>query len=67
MPCWTRPQDTISSYDLDTGMLLWRNSCVSVQLWGPGVPYTSGSATIGAPVIVKPRLIFVGAATHGRV
>ena len=53
MPCWAPPYGTMSSYDLNTGKLLWRKPFGQVQKWGFYMPESWGSVTIGAPVITK--------------
>ena len=53
MPCWAPPYGTLSSYDLNTGKLLWRKPFGQVQKWGFYMPESWGSVTIGAPVITK--------------
>lgn len=67
MPCWKPPYGTISAYDLDSGKLLWRHPFGEVQHWGFYMPYSWGSVTIGAPVITKSGLIFIGASMDSRV
>ena len=61
MPCWAPPYGTLSSYDLNTGKLLWRKPFGEVQKWGFYMPKSWGSVTIGAPLITKSGLIFIGA------
>lgn len=67
MPCWAPPYGTLSSYDLNTGKLLWRKPFGQVQKWGFYMPESWGSVTIGAPVITKSGLIFIGASMDSRV
>jgi quinoprotein glucose dehydrogenase len=67
MPCWKPPYGTISGYDLNTGKLLWRHPFGQVQHWGFYMPESWGSVTIGAPVITKSGLIFIGASMDSRV
>jgi quinoprotein glucose dehydrogenase len=67
MPCWKPPYGTLSSYDLKTGQLLWREPFGEVQQWGFYMPLSWGSVTIGAPVITKSGLIFIGASMDSRV
>ena len=67
MPCWKPPYGTISSYDLNTGRLLWRHPFGEVQHWGFYMPDSWGSVTIGAPVITRSGLIFIGGSMDSRV
>jgi quinoprotein glucose dehydrogenase len=67
MPCWNPPYGTLSSYDLKTGKLLWKEPFGEVQRWGFYMPVSWGSVTIGAPVITKSGLIFIGASMDSRV
>jgi quinoprotein glucose dehydrogenase len=67
MPCWTPPYGTLSSYDLNTGKLNWRKPFGQVQKWGFYMPESWGSVTIGAPVITKSGLVFIGASMDSRV
>ena len=67
MPCWAPPYGQLSSYDLNTGKLLWRKPFGQVQKWGFYMPESWGSVTIGAPVITKSGLIFIGASMDSRV
>jgi quinoprotein glucose dehydrogenase len=67
MPCWAPPYGVISSYDLNSGKLLWRKPMGQVQKWGFYMPESWGSVTIGAPVITKSGLIFIGASMDSRV
>ena len=48
MPCWNPPYGTMSSYDLTTGKLLWKEPFGEVQHWGFYMPESWGSVTIGA-------------------
>ncbi len=67
MPCWEPPYGTLSSYDLNTGKLLWKKPFGQVQKWGFYMPESWGSVTIGAPVITKSGLVFIGASMDSRV
>jgi quinoprotein glucose dehydrogenase len=67
MPCWKPPYGTLSAYDLDTGKLLWREPFGEVQKWGFYMPDSWGSVTIGAPLITKSGLIFIGGSMDARV
>jgi quinoprotein glucose dehydrogenase len=67
MPCWNGPYGTLSSYDLNTGKLNWREPFGEVQKWGFYMPESWGSVTIGSPVITKTGVIFVGASMDSRV
>jgi quinoprotein glucose dehydrogenase len=67
MPCWNPPYGTLSSYDLKTGKLLWKEPFGEVQQWGFYMPLSWGSVTIGSPVITKSGLIFIGASMDSRV
>ncbi len=67
MPCWNPPYGTLSSYDLNTGKLLWKEPFGEVQKWGFYMPLSWGSVTIGAPVITRSGLIFIGASMDSRV
>lgn len=67
MPCWNGPYGTLASYDLKTGKLLWREPFGEVQQWGFYMPDSWGSVTIGAPLITKSGLIFIGASMDSRV
>jgi quinoprotein glucose dehydrogenase len=67
MPCWKPPYGTLSSYDMNTGKLLWKKPFGQVQKWGFYMPESWGSVTIGAPVITKTGLIFIGASMDSRV
>ncbi|MEP7240184.1 MAG: pyrroloquinoline quinone-dependent dehydrogenase [Devosia sp.] len=67
MPCWKGPYGTLSSYDLNTGKLNWREPFGVVQKWGFYMPESWGSVTIGSPVITKSGLIFIGASMDSRV
>ncbi len=67
MPCWNPPYGTLASYDLKTGKLLWKEPFGEVQKWGFYMPKSWGSVTIGAPVITKSGLIFIGASMDSRV
>ena len=67
MPCWKPPYGTLASYDLKTGKLLWKEPFGEVQKWGFYMPNSWGSVTIGAPVITKSGLIFIGGSMDSRV
>jgi len=67
MPCWKPPYGTLSAYDLDTGKLLWREPFGEIQKYGFYMPKSWGSVTIGAPVVTKSGLIFIGASMDSRV
>ncbi len=67
MPCWNGPYGTLSSYDLNTGKLNWREPFGEVQKWGFYMPDSWGSVTIGSPVITKTGVIFLGASMDSRV
>ncbi len=67
MPCWKPPYGTLSSYDLNTGKLLWKEPFGEVQKWGFYMPNSWGSVTIGAPVVTKSGLVFIGASMDSRV
>jgi quinoprotein glucose dehydrogenase len=67
MPCWNGPYGTLSSYDLNTGKLNWREPFGQVQKWGFYMPESWGSVTIGGPVITKSGVIFIGASMDSRV
>ena len=67
MPCWKPPYGTLSSYDLETGRLLWRKPFGVVQRWGFYMPPSWGSVTIGAPMITRTGIVFIGASMDSRV
>jgi len=67
MPCWKPPYGTLSSYNLNTGKLLWRQPFGEIQKYGFYMPYSWGTVTIGAPVITSTGLIFIGASMDSRV
>jgi quinoprotein glucose dehydrogenase len=67
MPCWAPPYGTLSSYDLNTGKLLWKKPFGQVQKWGFYMPESWGSVTIGGPAITKSGLVFIGASMDSRV
>ncbi len=67
MPCWTPPYGTLSSYDMNSGKLLWKKPFGQVQKWGFYMPESWGSITIGAPAITKAGLVFIGASMDSRV
>jgi len=67
MPCWNPPYGTLSSYDLNTGKLNWREPFGQVQKWGFYMPQSWGSVTIGAPVVTKTGVIFIGGSMDSRV
>jgi len=66
MPCWKPPYGTLSSYDLKTGKLLWREPFGQVQQWGFYMPESWGSVTLGPPIITASGLIFIGASMDSR-
>ena len=67
MPCWVPPYGTLSSYDMNSGKLLWKKPFGQVQKWGFYMPESWGSITIGAPAMTKSGLIFIGASMDSRV
>ncbi len=67
MPCWQPPYGSLSAYDLKTGKVLWKKPFGEVQKWGFYMPRSWGSVTIGAPVITKSGLTFIGASMDSRV
>ena len=67
MPCWKPPYGTLSAYDLDDGRLLWREPFGVVQKWGFYMPRSWGSVTMGAPLITRTGLVFIGASMDSRV
>jgi len=67
MPCWKPPYGTLAAYDLNTGKRLWNEPFGEVQRYGFYMPHSWGSVTIGAPVITKSGLIFIGASMDSRV
>ncbi|MBI1204430.1 MAG: PQQ-binding-like beta-propeller repeat protein [Rhodopseudomonas sp.] len=67
MPCWKPPYGTLSAYDLNTGKLLWKKPFGEVQKWGFYMPKSWGSVTIGAPLITKSGVIFIGGSMDARV
>jgi len=67
MPCWAPPYGIMSSYDMNSGKLLWRKPVGQVQKWGFYMPESWGSITIGAPAITKSGLVFIGASMDSRV
>lgn len=67
MPCWKPPYGIISSYDLKTGRLVWREPFGVVQKWGFYMPRSWGSVTIGGPVITQTGVVFIGASMDSRV
>ena len=67
MPCWNPPYGTLASYDLKTGKLNWKEPFGAVQKWGFYMPDSWGSVTIGAPIITKTGIIFIGASMDSRV
>jgi quinoprotein glucose dehydrogenase len=66
MPCWKPPYGTLSSYNLKTGELLWREPFGQVQQWGFYMPESWGSVTLGPPIITASGLIFIGASMDSR-
>ncbi|MGA9794369.1 MAG: pyrroloquinoline quinone-dependent dehydrogenase [Rhizomicrobium sp.] len=67
MPCWAPPYGSLSAYDMNTGNLLWKKPFGEVQWWGFYMPKAWGSVTIGAPIVTKSGLIFIGASMDSRV
>jgi quinoprotein glucose dehydrogenase len=67
MPCWKPPYGLISSYDLETGRLLWREPFGAVQKWGFYMPPSWGSVTIGGPLITRTGLVFIGGSMDSKV
>ncbi len=67
IPCWKPPYGTLSSYDLKTGKLLWREPFGVMQKLGFYMPDSWGSVTLGGPAITKSGLIFIGASVDSRV
>ncbi len=66
MPCWAPPYGSMSAIDLKTGRQLWKEPFGEVQRWGFFMPRSWGSVTIGAPLITKTGLIFIGASMDSR-
>jgi quinoprotein glucose dehydrogenase len=67
MPCWKPPYGSLSAYDLNTGKLVWKKPFGEVQKWGFYMPQSWGSVTIGAPLITKSGVIFIGGSMDARV
>ncbi|MYZ49992.1 pyrroloquinoline quinone-dependent dehydrogenase [Rhizobiales bacterium L72] len=67
MPCWKPPYGMLAAYDLNTGKRLWNEPFGQVQKYGFYMPESWGSVTIGAPVVTKSGLIFIGASMDSRV
>jgi len=67
MPCWAPPYGNLLSYDMNTGKLNWKKPVGQVQKWGFYMPESWGSVTIGAPVVTRSGLIFIGASMDSRV
>ena len=67
MPCWKPPYGTLAAYDLNSGKLKWKEPFGEVQKWGFYMPKSWGSVTIGAPMVTKSGLIFIGASMDSRV
>ncbi|HWA69488.1 MAG TPA: pyrroloquinoline quinone-dependent dehydrogenase [Rhizomicrobium sp.] len=67
MPCWAPPYGTLLSYDMNSGKVNWEKPFGAVQKWGFYMPDSWGSVTIGAPVITKTGLVFIGASMDSRV
>ncbi len=67
MPCWEPPYGTLLSYDMNTGKLNWEKPFGQVQKYGFYMPESWGSVTIGAPVITKSGVVFIGASMDSRV
>ncbi len=66
MPCWAPPYGSLTAVDLNTGKTLWHEPFGEVQRWGFYMPKSWGSTTIGAPLITKTGLIFIGASMDSR-
>jgi quinoprotein glucose dehydrogenase len=67
MPCWNPPYGLLSAYDLKTGKMLWREPFGQTQKWGFYMPEDWGSPTIGAPVVTKGGVLFIGGSMDARV
>ncbi len=67
IPCWKPPYGSIAAYDLKTGKQLYKVPFGVTQKWGFYMPESWGSPTIGAPVITKTGLLFIGASMDARV
>ena len=67
MPCWDPPYGTLLSYDMNTGKVNWEKPFGQVQKYGFYMPESWGSVTIGAPVVTKSGLVFIGASMDSRV
>jgi quinoprotein glucose dehydrogenase len=67
MACWAPPYGSLSAYDLKTGNLLWKKPFGQIQWWGFYMPKSWGSVTIGAPIVTRTGLIFIGASMDSRV
>jgi quinoprotein glucose dehydrogenase len=67
MPCWNPPYGTLSAYDLNNGKLLWKKPFGQIKKWGFYLPQSWGSVTVGAPLVTKSGLIFIGASMDARV
>jgi quinoprotein glucose dehydrogenase len=67
MACWAPPYGSMSAYDLKTGKLVWKKPFGQIQYWGFYMPKSWGSVTIGAPIVTKSGLIFIGASMDSRV
>ena len=67
MPCWEPPYGTLLSYDMNTGKVNWEKPFGQVQKYGFYMPESWGSVTIGAPVVTKSGLVFIGASMDSRV
>lgn len=66
MPCWAPPYGSLTAIDLSTGKQLWKKPFGEVQRWGFYMPHSWGSITIGAPLITRTGLIFIGASMDSR-
>ncbi|RAK61769.1 pyrroloquinoline quinone-dependent dehydrogenase [Phenylobacterium hankyongense] len=66
-PCWKPPYGTLSAYDLGSGGLLWRVPFGAVQKWGFFMPKSWGSVTMGAPLVTRTGIVFIGASMDSRV
>ena len=67
MPCWKRPYGTLSSYDLNTGKLNWREPFGAGAEMGLLHARKLGLGDHRRPVITKSGLIFIGASMDSRV